>query len=136
MLITPRRKKTILTILLLLFVYASSVGQTAGSGITAENSSTYIMLGFLQFLITTVIMMIVPFIWRLINGEKFSANKGKRICKWNSIILFLASIASTLLLGIGLIGGLGAIIYYFINKWTFVDEEDIEGIRQDTVQGA
>ena len=123
MLITPRRKKTILTILLLLFVYASSVGQTAGSGITAENSSTYIMLGFLQFLITT-------------DGKKFSANKGKRICKWNSIILFLASIASTLLLGIGLIGGLGAIIYYFINKWTFVDEEDIEGIRQDTVQGA
>lgn len=72
MLITPRRKKTILTILLLLFVYASSVGQTAGSGITAENSSTYIMLGFLQFLITTVIMMIVPFIWRLINGIEFS----------------------------------------------------------------
>lgn len=94
-----------------------------------ENGGAVIGLTFVQFIITTVIMMIVLFIWRLIKGKPFGAAKGKRICKWNSIIIFLASIASTLLLKVGLIGGIGAIIYYFINKWTFVDEEDIENIQ-------
>lgn len=42
---------------------------------------------------------------------------GKALCVWNSILLFILPI---ILFGQGLVGGIGAIFFYFINKWIFV----------------
>ena len=66
--------------------------------------------------------MIVPFIWRVINRQPFTCEKGKKICKWNSIIVGIISIILYVIIEINLVGWIYAIIYYFINKWSFVDE--------------
>ena len=115
---------------LLLIMYLSLLGDS----LNPENGemSEFIYdnahwLALIDILIYSFILMIVPFVWCLINGEKFDVVKGKKICKWNSIILFALSLAITILNSEPFgIGGVGAIIYYFINKWIFVDETKTE----------
>lgn len=111
-------------IFLLFLLYASSSGNYLNSGddYLYDNSS---WLALIDLVIVSVAMMIVPFIWRLINKELLPFKKGKRICMWNSIILFIVSIILSATSGISIIGGIGAVIYYFINKWFFVDYMNI-----------
>ena len=72
--------------------------------------------------ITTAVMMAVPFVCRIVKKQKLDYVDGRSLCKWNSIGLFVLSLTMTFLKGWGLVGGLGALIYYFINKWIFVDD--------------
>ena len=111
-------------IFLLFLLYASSSGNYLNSGddYLYDNSS---WLALIDLVIASVAMMIVPFIWRLINKELLPFKKGKRICMWNSIILFIVSIILSATSEISIIGGIGAVIYYFINKWLFVDYMNI-----------
>lgn len=106
---------------LLFLLYCSASGNYLNSGdeYLYENNS---WLALIDLLICSVALMIVPFIWRLVNKKRFDCVKGKKICKWNSIIAFIISIILNVTMEISIIGGLGAIMYYFINKWLFVDE--------------
>lgn len=117
------QKKKIWWIIGLLFLlYCSASGNYLNSGdeYLYENST---WLAIIDLVICSVVMMIVPFIWRLVNKKRFSCQKGKKICKWNSIIIFIISIILSASNNISIVGGLGAIMYYFINKWLFVNEE-------------
>lgn len=115
------KKKIWWTIGLLFLLYCSSSGNYLNSGdqYLYDNSS---WLALIDLLICSFALMIVPFVWRLINKRRFDAVKGKKICRWNSIILFIISIIMQVAMEISIIGGLGALMYYFINKWLFVDE--------------
>ena len=78
------------------------------------------LYGTIDIIIISVMMMIIPLIFRLFNKERLDIKKGKSICKWNSIGMFICS--SALFAGIlgveksGGIGGIGALIYYYINS--------------------
>lgn len=127
------QKKKIWWIIGLLFLlYCSASGNYLNSGddYLYDNSS---WLALIDLVICSVAMMIVPFIWRIINKRRFELQKGKKICKWNSIIIFIISIIMTASGGVSIIGGLGAVMYYFINKWLFVDEEGIT--KEHLVEG-
>ena len=86
-------------------------------------SDNVFWLALIDVIIISIVMVAVPFILRLINGKKFDIERGRKICKWNSILLFVFSVILMSALEIGIVGGLGALIYYYINKWLFVDEE-------------
>lgn len=92
-------------------------------------------IGLADVGIISAVMMIIPFIWRLVNGERLEFTKGKKICKWNSIGMFVLSIIISLAVldGSGFmgIGGLGALMFYYINKWLFVyDETYVKSIKK------
>ncbi len=72
--------------------------------------------------LSSALMMAVPFVVRISKKEKLPHKSGKRLCMWNSIILFVLSSVLLALTEVNFIGGVGAIIYYFINKWIFVGE--------------
>ncbi len=94
-------------------------------------------------LIISFILMIVPLIFKLINKKRIEYKKGKKICLFNSIILFmLFSIPNLLTIlkndefnqamtidpisfakSLILIYFVIAIIYYFINMCFFVDNK-------------
>jgi len=76
------------------------------------------LISCVSLCISTVVMMIVPFIVRMVKRKRLPSISGKRLCMWNSIVLFVLP----LIAGKQVVGGLGALIYYFINKWLFVDE--------------
>ena len=85
------------------------------------------LAGLIDVVIITSIMMIIPFICRLVNKERLDFIKGKKICKWNSIGMFILSVIMTVALdgnGFVGIGGVGALIFYYINKWLFVSDEN------------
>lgn len=71
-------------------------------------------------------MMVVPLICRMANKDKLPNKRGKRICLWNSVVLFVLSIVLLALVEISFIGGIGAVVFYFINKWVFVRQCDFE----------
>lgn len=112
-------------ILLLLLLYCSAVGNYLNSGedYLYKNAK---LLGLIDLVACTLVLIIVPFTWRMINGKRFNCEKGKSICKWNSIIILVISIILMISIKFGFVGGIGAIIYYFINKWLFVDENTLE----------
>lgn len=109
---------------LLLLLYMSASGSYINGGLFSD--SEIFLFGLIDLLVMSFILMIVPFIWRILNKQKFSCEKGKKICKWNSIIVFVVSLILSISTGYGIIGGLGAVFYYYINKWLFVDETKSE----------
>ena len=74
--------------------------------------------------IITAIMMAIPLIVRLVNGKKLDNKFGKQLCMWNSIALFALSTIAIFadLKQYAIIGGVGALEFYFINKWAFVKD--------------
>jgi membrane protease YdiL (CAAX protease family) len=98
----------------------------------------------LVLLIVSFILMIVPLIFKLVNKKRLEYKKGKVICLFNSLILFIVfsipnlltilkgsnnneimsidpvSFSSSLILVYCII----AIIYYFINMCFFVDNKN------------
>ena len=71
----------------------------------------------------SLIMMAVPICAVIIRKGKLDFESGKKLCRNNSIVLLIISMISLGIFGVGAIGGVGAIIYYFINKWLFVKDE-------------
>ena len=118
-------------IALMVLMFASSFGQTietlARANVDYDTATGY---GFLittaNMLLISVVMMVIPFICRLVNKDKLPHKKGKRICLWNSIVLFVLSSLMLAVIETGFIGGVGAVIFYFINKWVFVHQYEVE----------
>lgn len=105
-------KRFIIAFGLLLILYASA----CGSYINYGNTDNIYFLGLIDVLIISLIMMIAPFILKISN--KLNSQNCKKICKYNSLIAFIISVLITAITDssnfVG-IGGLGALIYYYIN---------------------
>lgn len=105
-------KKFIIALGLLLILYASA----CGSYINYGNTDNMYLSGLIDVLIISLIMMIAPFILKISN--KLNSQNCKKICKYNSLIAFIISVLITTMTDssnfVG-IGGLGALIYYYIN---------------------
>lgn len=83
------------------------------------------LLGLRDVSMLTAVAMFIPLICSLVNRGSLQTKKGKRICIWNSIGMFCLSASLTAVLetdGFIGIGGVGAVMYYFINKWLFVSD--------------
>ena len=101
--------------------------QTASNYINFDEKgfSFWWLFGLIDVILITFIMLFIPFLFRMFNKKKLDIKKGKNICKWNSIGMFILSLILTISLdgnNIMGIGGLGAIIFFYINKWLFVAE--------------
>lgn len=109
--------------ILLFLMYSSSVG------IYLQNETTHhyaFLWGSLNFIIVSLIMIIVPLIICIVKKKKIDFKIGKKVCLFNSIILFIISSLLQSFFGIGIIGGIGAIFYYYINKKLFVYKKDMQ----------
>lgn len=109
---------------LLVLFWMSASGQYINNN---PNVDGMILLhGLIDVLITCFIMTIVPLCVVLIKKGRLEVSFGKKICMWNSIIIFIISIVLSVIVldgdGTMGIGGLGALMFYFINEWIFVDE--------------
>lgn len=111
------------TILLLWLIQLSSAGQYISHG---ETFSRACIFGFLDMVIVSIIMMIIPFIIRCRSGKLLEYNYGRKICTWNSVGVFIISIFINIMTDgkYAIIGGLGALAYYYINMWIFVIPRD------------
>ena len=111
-------------IFLLWFLQLSSAGQYLNNGVSFARATIF---GFFSMIITSIIMMIIPFLVRYSNKDLLEYNYGKKICIWNSISIFIISIVINITTNgkYIIIGGLGALIYYFINMWLFVSERNV-----------
>ena len=118
-----KNSKTIWAVLLLVLIYMSRAG--AYIKIDADN---FLWLGLINFCVASFIMMVVPLSGMLNTGKKMDLEKGKHLCKVNSIVLFILSFVTLLLTERYFVGGVGAIVYYYINKWLFVEDESKKDI--------
>ena len=80
-----------------------------------------LLVTLLYMLFVSIAMMFVPFICRIAKKEALPYKVGTRICLWNSIALFILSCVLMVVIDLDFIGGIGAIFFYFINKWIFVE---------------
>lgn len=117
-------------ILLVLLMFAATVGLNGEAKLEAgADFDTAYAESVVEALITvglvSVVMMIIPVICRLANGQRLPYESGNKLCTWNSVGIFLASVACQAMeLPIPVaVGGLGALCFYFINKWLFVSEK-------------
>ena len=109
-------------------MFLATTGQMAESAALAGQDMDLVFpAALLTSLLVSAMMMAVPGVCRLVKKERLPIKSGKRICLWNSILLFVIPT----ILGNNLIGGLGAICFYFINKWLFVAVPCKEGERGD-----
>ena len=124
-----KRKHTGKIILLLLLMFASSYGQYVEELLNADmdfdSAGSYAFwISLVNVCLITVAMMIVPFIAKIVKGTKLPYVGGKKLCLWNSVVMFIISILLMAIFDSGFVGGVGALIYYFINKWVFVSDSD------------
>lgn len=115
---------------LLFFIWFSVTGilleQWYNAGYGDEHSIICYWLGLKYLMVVSIILMVVPLVLVLINKDKLSTKNGKNICMWNSIIFLVISMILYSSNNLFFITFIDAIIYYFINKWLFVYDEDIE----------
>ena len=123
-----KKKNTGIIVFLLVLMFMSSLGSALSEllnmGIDYDSArSQALLFALISTTVASLFMMMAPLMSRLVNKEKLPHKGGKRICLWNSIIMFVCSSALMATTGMGFIGGVGALIFYFINKWLFVKEE-------------
>lgn len=112
-----KNKRMIYALLLILLLYVFSAGQYLGNEGTHDSAN---FLALFDLVVISTVMMIVPLILRIKNNSMFDFEKGKKICMYNSLIMFGLSIISIIILGgMYFIGGLGSLLYYFINMFIF-----------------
>lgn len=115
-------KRITITIIMLLTMFLSCMAEYLGSGIEYYIDRAF-WYGLLSFSISTLIMIIIPLITRFKKLDKLETKEGKKLCLWNSIIAFISSTLLNVAGTGGIIGGVGAFCFYFINKWLFVKDE-------------
>lgn len=103
-------------IILLVLLWASSSGQYLNNGFELSQANIY---GLIDIAVASVLMLCYPFISRIINKEQIEYYECRSICIGNSIILFIVSLVLTATIGFGFVGGLGAVMYYYINMNLF-----------------
>lgn len=101
----------------------------------SEFSYDAIIMATFNIIILTIQMMIIPLICRIVNRDRLDINKGNAICKWNSIGVYIITIIFIIVILDGrtsniVVDGLGAIIFYYINKWLFVYDKDMLIIKR------
>ena len=121
-----KRKHIIATIIFIFLLFMTSMGayleEFARQGASFESMGRQsLVLALANLFIASIIMMLVPLSCRLINRKRLSLKRGNRLCLWNSIILFVLNIILLAISDISFIGGVGALFFYFINKWSFVE---------------
>lgn len=124
-----RKKHTWKIVLFFFLIFASSFGQIIEELYRNgyDNSGGYALLvALLNTLVVSCIMMAVPFVCKIVNRELLVFKTGKKICLWNSIILFIVSCVLTAEFDVGIIGGVGAVLFYFMNIWIFVEPDSSE----------
>ena len=113
------RKHTWKIILFFLIMYISTAGGLVETfARTGQELGLAYLIAFVNLLPASAAMMAIPFLCRIIKKKKLPNKGGKILCVLNSVILFLVPI---ILFNYTLIGGIGAIFFYFINKWIFVE---------------
>lgn len=115
--IKGNNKLRILAALLIIFlIYFSMAGEYLNNYEFVQAS----VFAFINTCLITLLMIFIPGIIRIIKKERLNYNWGCRIALANSIIIFLISfiVSYSLDTNIG-IGGLGAILYFFINMLLF-----------------
>lgn len=103
-------------IILLAIIWASSSGQYLNDGFDLAQSS---ISALIDIFVASIIMLCYPFVSRMVNKEQIEYYECKNICIWNSIIMLIISLISTATIGLGFVGGLGAVMYYYINMNLF-----------------
>lgn len=103
-------------IILIILLWASSSGQYLNEGFELSQANIY---GLIDMAVASVLMLCYPFISRIINKEQIEYYECRSICIGNSIILFIISLVLTATIGFGFVGGLGAVMYYYINMNLF-----------------
>jgi hypothetical protein len=115
---------------LYVLLFASSVAGMIGTlmqqdALNAADICYGLLLALLDLLLVSLVMMIIPGLCVLVGKGKMEYTKGTRICWFNSLILFAASYMMTAPAGISFVGGVGAILFCFINKWLFVQDPKV-----------
>jgi len=109
--------------MVLMFVssYGSNIETLLQANVEYDKAGGYALLySVIGLCCSALIAMIIPLACRLIMGKKLSHKWGKLLCVVNSIIALVISVILQELFDILFVGGIGAIIYYFINTWLFV----------------
>jgi hypothetical protein len=106
--------------ILLFILYASQTGSYLNISVPFEEAN-YLALIDIAFI--SFILMIIPFIARLYNKKPLSYEKGKSLCSLNSILLFIISICMQIVINFGFVGGIGALMYYYINMSLFCEKK-------------
>lgn len=110
-------KNKIIGIILLIFLFAITTGFYLNNGISFEQANLF---GLVDLLITSFILMIVPLSFRLKNKDLLPYERGKKICAYNSCIIFVISTVIMMIYdGLRSLGIVGALCYYFINMSFF-----------------
>lgn len=113
----------IIGLMVLMFVssYGSNIETLLQANVEYDKAGGYALLySVIGLCCSALIAMIIPLACRLITGKKLSHKWGKLLCVVNSIIALVISAILQEMFDILFVGGIGAIIYYFINKWLFV----------------
>lgn len=113
----------IFTFILVMFIIADGgyIEDFLRTGMDYNDAGVYAFLyAAAEVAISALVSMIIPLICRLIKGQELSYKRGKRLCLANAIITFLVPA----LFNFPIVGWLGAIFFYFINKWVFVCDKD------------
>jgi hypothetical protein len=103
-------------IILIILLWASSSGQYLNEGFELSQANMY---GLIDIAVASILMLCYPFISRIINKEQIEYYECRSMCIGNSIILFIISLVLTATIGFGFVGGLGAVMYYYINMNLF-----------------
>ena len=117
--------------LLLLLPYFSISGELINNGMI--DFPNYLIVAFINVLFLTTVMIIIPLFFRLFNGSEISYQKGRKICLINSIVLLIISLFFDVTMNILFIGGLGVIVYYFVNMFWFVLPKDFSSTVQENI---
>ena len=125
-------KRLVTTIVIFVLMWVTAAGGYLNSGNEQLFEKAY-LIAAIDLLIISLITMCIPCVVWLINHRELEYKKGKRLCLWNSIVVFFVSAVLSVEFGFTAIGGLGAIAFYFINKWIFVsDEPNVEEEKKFT----
>ena len=104
-------------IILLGLIYLSGLG-------IYINSNNPLLYSTINFVIVSVVMIMIPLVIYIVKKKKLEYEYGKKVCLYNSIGMFIISVLLQTFIGVGIIGGLGAIFYYYINMILFVSKKE------------
>lgn len=124
-----KRNENILNSCLFLIILYISV--LANYSINNYSTQESIIYSFVDIIIISCVMMFIPFLIRMYNKKPLEYEKGTKLCKTNSIILFIISVILKAMELYSFVGGIGAIMYYYINKWLFVNIDNTNNCENE-----
>lgn len=83
-------------------------------------------IGTICFFSLSLIIMIIPLIMKLHNKQLLDYKYGRKICMWNSFILFLLNVLLVIINIVPLLffNLFSVIAYYFLNKYLFMQNKN------------